>query len=47
MMRQGVKVQEIELSAEEKANKQKAREEALQTSVTMKPNQKKEKDKTE
>ena len=43
MMRQGVKVQEVELSAEEKAQKQKAREEALQTSVTMKPNQKKEK----
>ena len=40
MMRQGVKVQEVELTAEEKAKKQKAREEALESSMTMKPNQK-------
>ena len=43
MMRQGVKVQETELSAEEKEKKQKAREEALKSSMTMKPNQDKQK----
>jgi len=47
MMRQGVKVQEIELSQEIKDRKQKAREDALNSSITMKPNQKKEEDKTE
>lgn len=45
-MRQGVKIQEIELSEEIKQNKQKAREEALKSTVTTKPNQKQNDDET-
>ena len=41
-LRQGVKVQEIQLSEEIKKKKQQAREDALKATITMKPNQTKE-----
>ena len=43
-LRQGVKVSEIELPEEIKLKKQQAREEALKSTITMKPNQTKEED---
>ena len=41
-IRQGVKVKEIELSEEDKAKKEKAREEAIHSNLALKPNRKKQ-----